>query len=70
MADLNIGVQAVLQHFGNNKSAVAEALGIERSAVSQWKRVPVKRVLELEKATAGKVSRHVMRPDVYPAEAA
>lgn len=69
-ASPSIGVQAVVQHFGDNKSAVARALGIKRSAVSQWKQVPVEHVLTLEKATAGAISRHVMRPDVYPREAA
>lgn len=69
MADLSIGVQAIVQHF-KTKTAVAKTLGIERAAVSQWKQVPIKHVLDLEAATKGQVSRHVMRPDVYPAEAA
>lgn len=43
---------------------LAEALGIGRSAVSQWPRVPVERVLAVEAATG--VPRHELRPDIYP----
>ncbi len=43
-------------------------LGISRQAVSQWKKVPVLQVLKVEKLTG--ISRHVLRPDVYPAEGA
>lgn len=49
-------------------SALARALKVTRSAISQWKRVPAERVLEVEKASG--VSRHKLRPDIYPAEPA
>lgn len=44
--------------------ALAIALGITSQAISQWKRVPASRVIAVEKATG--VSRHVLRPDIYP----
>lgn len=44
----------------------AEALGVTPQAVSQWRRVPVGRVLKVE-AISG-VSRHDLRPDIYPPE--
>jgi DNA-binding transcriptional regulator YdaS (Cro superfamily) len=47
-------------------SALARALGITRMAVAQWKKVPAERVLEVEKATRGKVKRYELRPDLYP----
>lgn len=69
MPDLTKGVRAAVKAF-TTQTALAEALGIERSAVSQWRQVPSKRVLEIETKSGGKVSRHDMRPDLYPREAA
>lgn len=47
---------------------LAEAVGVSRSAVSQWPRVPANRVLAVEKATG--VPRHELRPDIYPLDGA
>ena len=47
---------------------LATQLGITPQAISQWLRVPAVRVLEVEKAVRGSVSRHDMRPDLYPKE--
>lgn len=44
-------------------AALAKNLKISRSAISQWRRVPVNRVLEIEKLTG--ISRHDLRPDIY-----
>jgi len=46
------------------KRAMARALGIAQQAVSKWQKVPVLRVLEVERLTG--VARHDLRPDVYP----
>lgn len=68
MHDLSLGVAAAIGHF-KTRTALAKALGIERSAISQWKRVPVNdkhnRVLEIERLTNGAVTRHEMRPDLF-----
>jgi DNA-binding transcriptional regulator YdaS (Cro superfamily) len=45
-------------------SALAAVLGISQEAVSQWRRVPVARVLDVERVTG--ISRHDLRPDIYP----
>lgn len=37
-------------------------------AISDWTRCPPLRVLQVEKATSGRVSRHELRPDLYPRE--
>ncbi|WP_223998426.1 YdaS family helix-turn-helix protein [Aureimonas sp. SA4125] len=49
-------------------SAVARSIAIKPQAVSQWTVCPTIRVLEVE-AFSG-VSRHELRPDIYPSEAA
>lgn len=51
-------------------TGLSRALGeeITPQAVSQWKQVPAERVLQVERATG--VSRHRLRPDLYPAEQA
>lgn len=45
---------------------LAETLGISVQAISQWRRVPPTRVLDVERVTG--VSRHLLRPDIYPPE--
>jgi len=40
------------------------ALGLSRTAVSGWRRVPAERVLAVEAITG--VSRYTLRPDIYP----
>jgi DNA-binding transcriptional regulator YdaS (Cro superfamily) len=47
-------------------AALAKALGISPQAVDKWRRkgVPAERVLAVE-ATSG-ISRHELRPDLYP----
>ena len=49
-------------------SALARVLEITPSAICQWERCPVGRVLAIERATG--VSRHDLRPDFYPREPA
>lgn len=44
---------------------LAGELSISPSAVSMWDRVPAERVLDVERITG--VSRHDLRPDLYPA---
>lgn len=49
-------------------AGLAEPLGISVQAVSQWDEVPPLRVLAVEQISG--VSRHDLRPDLYPAEPA
>ena len=51
-----------------SQTALADACGIGQPAVWKWlqvKRVPAEYVLRIETATG--VSRHHLRPDIYPA---
>jgi hypothetical protein len=47
-------------------TALSRALNdeITPQAISQWKQVPSERVLDVERATG--ISRHRLRPDLYP----
>ncbi len=47
-------------------SELARRLGIKHTAFYRWSEVPPLRVLEIEKITG--VSRHELRPDLYPRE--
>lgn len=43
---------------------LAAQIGVTPQALSQWRQVPPLRVLEIERLTG--VSRHELRPDLYP----
>ena len=47
---------------------LAARLGVQRAAVWKWEngRVPAERVLDVERLTG--LSRHDIRPDIYPRE--
>lgn len=49
---------------------MAKLLGISEQAVSKWKRngVPAERVLEIERLSDRRITRHELRPDLYPEE--
>jgi len=57
------GLRKVIEELGS-LARLAEAINITKQAVSQWQRVPIDRVLEVEKVSG--VSRHELRPDFYP----
>lgn len=47
-------------------AALARTINVTPQAISQWERVPAERVIAVEEATAGKVTRNDLRPDLYP----
>ncbi|MBB5985330.1 transcriptional regulator [Sphingobium lignivorans] len=53
-----------------SQSALARICGVSQTAVWKWvqssKRLPAEHVLKVEAATG--VSRHLLRPDIYPIE--
>lgn len=53
---------------GNSQAQLARQLGVTQATVSRWasNQVPAERVLPVEAATGGQVTRHDMRPDLYP----
>lgn len=52
--------------LSGGQAEFARLIGITAQAVSQWDEVPPLRVLEVERVSG--VSRHELRPDLYPRE--
>ena len=48
--------------------SLADSLGISKQAVSGWEQCPADRVLQVEAATNGVVSRYKLRPDIFGRE--
>lgn len=67
MSAINKAIEIV-----GGRKALADALSVSYEAVRQWtdRRVPAERVLDIERLTGGQVTRHELRPDLYPQESA
>jgi DNA-binding transcriptional regulator YdaS (Cro superfamily) len=66
---MSIGVDSIIQEAINSVGGtanLAQRLGIQAPSIYSWKRVPPSRVLAVEAATG--ISRHALRPDLYPVE--
>lgn len=64
MQPLNRAVQIV-----GSQAALARMIGKSQGHIAVWKsrgRVPAEVVIPIEIATAGKVTREELRPDLYP----
>lgn len=63
------GLDSAIEKAGG-QVALAKLLGLRQSHISNWrnrnKRIPAERVLDIERVTG--VSRHDLRPDLYPLE--
>lgn len=60
-------MEKLLAHLNaerGRRNDLAGHLSISPSAISMWERVPAERVLDVERITG--VSRHELRPDLYP----
>jgi DNA-binding transcriptional regulator YdaS (Cro superfamily) len=67
----NLHLLRALELLGTQQ-AMADAIGIKQQTVSEVIRgggaAPAKWCIPLEIATGGKVTRHQLRPDLYPIE--
>jgi DNA-binding transcriptional regulator YdaS (Cro superfamily) len=72
MSDLT-GIDALrcAKNLLGSEKAVATAAGVSQPSVNhilqKGKRVPAEWCIPIEQATDGKVTRHQLRPDLYPA---
>lgn len=57
-------LEKAVEAAGGTRAGLARLLGITMQAVGQWDEAPTGRVLEIERLTG--VSRHDLRPDLYP----
>lgn len=55
-----------------SQTALANIVGVKQQYVWNWlnknKSVPAEYVIPIEKATKGEITRHELRPDIYPSE--
>lgn len=62
-------LQRAVQVAGS-QAALAKKLGVTPQHVWNWlnrdEKVPAEQAIPIETATEGKVSRHDLRPDLYP----
>ena len=65
-------LRVVIRRHLKSQVATAKVVGVSPQAVSEilrrGKRVPAEWCLAIERATAGAITRHDLRPDLYPAE--
>jgi DNA-binding transcriptional regulator YdaS (Cro superfamily) len=58
--------------IAGSQTALAKLCGVKQQHVHNWlhrnKRVSARYVLQVEAATRGLVTRHELRPDLYPEE--
>jgi DNA-binding transcriptional regulator YdaS (Cro superfamily) len=62
LRSMEISIKQIAQKAGG-VVAMSKALGLSRGAVSQWKKVPLDRVVDVERITG--ISRRSLRPDVF-----
>lgn len=63
-------LQRAIQDAGS-QAALGEAIGKKQQHIQYWlsvDKVPGEYVIAIEKAVNGKVTRHELRPDLYPVE--
>lgn len=65
----NSPLRPLLKEKGLRLADLAALTGVNKSTVTRWaqRKTPAERVLEIERVTG--VSRHELRPDIYPVDA-
>lgn len=59
-------MEKVIKYFGSQVKTAA-ALGVKQGHLWYWmkKGVPIKRAIQIEKATRGQITRKQLRPDIF-----
>jgi DNA-binding transcriptional regulator YdaS (Cro superfamily) len=67
-------LKTYLKETGTPQAELARRIDVTPGMVWQWlhgeRRVAAEQVLKIEQATDGNVSRHELRPDLYPRDSA
>lgn len=66
MPQINVTTLEKLWYIFGSQAAVGKVCGISKQAVCKWAQIPVDHVLLLEQKCGGQITRHEMRPDIYP----
>ena len=63
-------LKSILHERGLTLADLAGILSVNKSSVTRWaqKTVPPKRAIDIESATAGRIRRSDLRPDIWPGE--
>lgn len=67
----NTAFQRAIKLYRRSQQPMADALGVSQSVVSKWMRrgeLPAEYVLKVEMLTKGRITKHDLRPDIYPIE--
>ncbi|MFZ2982004.1 MAG: YdaS family helix-turn-helix protein [Sphingobium sp.] len=68
-----MNIEQYLKETNTSQEEFAQVIGVTQGRVSHWvngSQIPGERVIPIESATGGLVTRHEMRPDLYPIEQA
>lgn len=66
--EVQMKTELAVEHFGS-KAAIADALGIKKSAVSQWgDTIPQGRAYQIEVLTGGQLKANPAAPSARPAQ--
>ena len=70
---MNMHLKRYLSENRGSQAAIARAIGVTPPYIWQiangMRKIPADHVIAIESATDHKVSRHDLRPDIYPREA-
>lgn len=67
-----MNIRTYLEANNITQSEFADRIGVTTGFINQMlsglRPIPAKQVIPIEKATNGEVTRHELRPDIYPIE--